>query len=379
MTEKRTAFQKPIICLNLFFHNSKPEYFRERQLELVDKINYCLDTLPRVSRTFAPTIRMLPKGLNVPVTVAYLLCRIADTVEDSEVLTLDQKKNILTMFADIFVKSQPQSVSAFMALVEDFPRGNADDELVHHLPVVIDVFNSFSEGVRKHIAKWVVEMSMGMRKYAQSARRRRFTFLNTMKELDEYTYYVAGTVGYLLTELFSFYSRKITPMIKHRLEQLAESFGKGLQLVNIIRDMTTDLKRGQSYIPEELLTKYELTRGTIFEKENADRVQRLFNELIRNAVKHLDQALDYIILIPKEEARIRLFCMLPLFWAMRTMQKIQENTLALLDSEKIKIPRRIIRKEFYMALVTMNSNRLMRRRYLNIRRDLEAILASEAA
>ena len=71
--------------------------------------------------------------------------------------------------------------------------------------------------------------------------------------------------------------------------------------------------------------------------------------------------------------------MLPLFWAMRTLQKIQENTLALLDSEKVKIPRRIIRKEFYMALVTMNSNRLMRRHYLNIRRDLETILASEAA
>ena len=322
---------------------------------------------------------MLPKGLNVPVTVAYLLCRIADTVEDSEVLSLEQKKNILTVFANIFVKTQPQPVPAFMVLVEDFPRNSADDELVHHLPLVMDVFNSFSAGVRERIAKWVVEMSMGMRKYAQSARRKRFAFLSTMKELDEYTYYVAGTVGYLLTELFSFYSRKITPMIKHRLEQLAESFGKGLQLVNIIRDMTTDLRRGQSYIPEELLTKYELTRSTIFEKENADRVQRLFNELIRNAVKHLDQALDYIILIPKEEARIRLFCMLPLFWAMRTLQKIQENTLALLDSEKVKIPRRIIRKEFYMALVTMNSNRLMRRHYLNIRRDLETILASEAA
>ena len=33
--------------------------------------------LPKVSRTFAPTIRMLPAGLNTIVTVAYLLCRIA--------------------------------------------------------------------------------------------------------------------------------------------------------------------------------------------------------------------------------------------------------------------------------------------------------------
>ena len=123
-----------------------------------------------------------------------------------------------------------------------------------------------------------------------------------MNDLDEYMYYVAGTVGYMLTELFSFYSKKITPPMTDRLNMLAESFGKGLQMVNIIRDMTGDLKRGQSYIPEELLRKYKLNRQTIFEKENADKAQKLFNELIQKAVKHLDAALDYIMLIPKEEA-----------------------------------------------------------------------------
>jgi len=343
-----------------------------------EKIQYCLDTLPRVSRTFAPTIRMLPKGLNVPVTVAYLLCRIADTVEDSDALSVEEKKNMLTIFAHIFVKPQASAQSEFMHQTKVLPNNTADDELVHNLPIVLDVFRSFSEGMQMRIGKWVVEMSMGMRKYAQSSKKRRFTFLATMKELDEYTYYVAGTVGYLLTELFSFYSKKITPTLNGRMELLAESFGKGLQMVNIIRDMTTDLKRGQSYIPDELLTKYQLTRGTIFEKENAERAERMFNELIQNAVKHLDKALDYILLIPKEETRIRLFCMLPLFWAMRTLQKIQENTLALLESDKIKIPRRIIRTEFYFALINMNSNRLMRRHYFNIRRDLDSILAAPA-
>jgi len=343
-----------------------------------EKIQYCLDTLPRVSRTFAPTIRMLPKGLNVPVTVAYLLCRIADTVEDSDALSVEEKKNMLTIFAHIFVKPQASAQSEFMHQTKVLPNNTADDELVHNLPIVLDVFRSFSEGMQMRIGKWVVEMSMGMRKYAQSSKKRRFTFLATMKELDEYTYYVAGTVGYLLTELFSFYSKKITPTLNGRMELLAESFGKGLQMVNIIRDMTTDLKRGQSYIPDELLTKYQLTRGTIFEKENAERAERMFNELIQNAVKHLDKALDYILLIPKEETRIRLFCMLPLFWAMRTLQKIQENTLALLESDKIKIPRRIIRTEFYFALINMNSNRLMRRHYLNIRRDLDSIMAAPA-
>lgn len=344
-----------------------------------DNIQYCLDTLPRVSRTFAPTIRMLPKGLNVPVTVAYLLCRIADTVEDSDALSIHEKKNILTVYANIFTKDDSDYFTQFNKLIRKLPNRTADDELTHNFPIVFEVFNGFSKMIKIQIGRWVAEMSMGMHKYAQSKLRKKFVFLNTMKELDEYTYFVAGTVGYLLTELFSFYSKKITPAINGRLESLAESFGKGLQLVNIIRDMATDLRRGQSYIPDELLQKYRLTRESIFEKENAEQAQRLFSELIENAIKHLDRALDYILIIPKRETRIRLFCMLPLFWAMRTLQKIQENTLALLGSDKVKIPRNIIRREYYLALINMNSNRLMRRHYLNIRREFNSILLPSAA
>jgi farnesyl-diphosphate farnesyltransferase len=329
---------------------------------------YCQQMLPQVSRTFAPTIRMLPEGLKHPVTAAYLLCRIADTIEDSAVLNIHQKEELLHIFISIFEpETHVKSVKLFMDSIIQLPKTTPDEELAHNLQKVLDVFSGFSPVIQKHIGFWVIEMSRGMRKFAQSSRKRRFSFLKSMKELDEYTYYVAGTVGYLLTELFSFYSKKITPVIKEKLEQLAESFGKGLQLVNIIRDMTTDLRRGQSYIPDELLLKYKLTRHTIFNEENAELAQELFNELIYNAVKHLDQALNYILLIPKEETRIRLFCMLPLFWAMRTLQKIQRNTLALLGSEKVKIPRSIIRREYYLALINMYSNRLVRRHYLNIR------------
>ncbi len=332
-------------------------------------IEYCREMLPRVSRTFAPTIRMLPEGLEIPVTAAYLLCRIADTVEDSEHLSLEEKQKMLDLYADL-MKNQPEARVRFHNAVQRMPAETADDELTHNVDRVFNVFQNFTPVIRKHITFWVVEMSMGMQKYAQDKKNRAFTFLRSMKELDEYMYYVAGTVGYLLTELFSFYSRKITPAMRQRMEKLAESFGKGLQLVNIIRDMATDLRRGQSYIPDELLEKYHLDRKSIFEKENADRAEALFNELIRNAVKHLDKALDYILLIPKEEKKIRLFCMLPVFWAMRTLEKIQQNTLALLGQEKVKVSRRMIRREYILALLNAYSNRLTRRHYERIKRQI---------
>ncbi len=337
-------------------------------------IQYCEAVLPKVSRTFAPTIRMLPEGLRLQVTTAYLLCRIADTVEDSEMLSLSQKKEMLQTYSRIFLNREKSALDKFLTSVTQFPNETADDTLVHDLEKVMRVYRSFSPVMQNHIAKWVVEMSMGMHKYAQSVQKKRFSFLKSMKELDEYTYYVAGTVGYLLTELFSYYSKKITPSIRGKMENLAGSFGKGLQLVNIIRDMTVDLRRGQSYIPDELLHKYKLTRETIYEQKNAHLAEQLFNELIRNAVEHLDKALDYILLIPKEETRIRLFCMLPLFWAMRTLQKIQFNTLSLLGSEKVKVTRGMIRKEYFLALINMRSNRLMRRHYENLRKEFNPVL-----
>ncbi|MCB0281795.1 MAG: squalene/phytoene synthase family protein [Calditrichae bacterium] len=335
---------------------------------LKEDIVYCDAMLPKVSRTFAPTIRMLPAGLNTIVTVAYLLCRIADTVEDSAGLSIDNKKDLLQDYISIFKsKNNTKALNHFMSGVKVLPTETDDDLLTHNLPRVINVYNSFSPIFKKHIGLWVVEMSLGMRKYAQAAVRKKFSFLGTMKELDEYMYYVAGTVGYLLTELFSFYSKRITPPIKNKLNLLAESFGKGLQMVNIIRDMTSDLHRGQSYIPEELLVKYNLDRKTIFEKQNADRAQQLFSELIQNALDHLDKAIDYIMLLPKEEKGIRMFCMLPVFWALRTLQKIQQNTLALLDQEKIKVSKRMIKNEYYLALINIYSNRLTRWHYQRIK------------
>jgi farnesyl-diphosphate farnesyltransferase len=336
---------------------------------LVSDTQFCTEMLPRVSRTFAPTIRMLPEKLYVPVTVAYLLCRIADTVEDEASLGMEEKKELLTVFSDIFEKDDQPARSIFKNGTAGVEEHNADVFLMHNLDRVLHVFDSFTPDVRKKIGKWVVEMSIGMRKFAQSKDRRKFQFLRNMKELDEYTYYVAGTVGHLLTALFEHFSEKITPNVVKRMELFSESFGKGLQMVNIIRDMAGDLRRGQSYIPEDILYKYELTRQSIFEAQNRGKAEKLFEELIAITIEHLDQAIAYVVTIPKEEHRIRLFCLLPLFWAMRTLQTIQLNTLALLETDKVKISRRVIKVEFYKSMVFAFSNRLALRHYRKIRRN----------
>src|SRR3990172_4427450 len=60
---------------------------------------FCRAMLPRVSRTFALCIRFLPPGLDYAVLVAYLLCRIADTIEDAVRLPAKQKRRLLAHFS----------------------------------------------------------------------------------------------------------------------------------------------------------------------------------------------------------------------------------------------------------------------------------------
>ena len=258
-----------------------------------------------------------------------------------------------------------------MKKIRSLPQEGPEYELVHNLPLILDVYDKFSRRVRSGISIWVVEMTSGMRRYVQSKNVSSQNFLDTLKELDDYIYYVAGTVGNLLTTLFSNYSHSITRNITNKLNKYSESFGKGLQMVNIIRDMPYDWKCNRSYIPNELLKKYDLTRQSIFDMQSLQRSKRMVDELLHISLSYLDAALNYILTIPKTEIRIRWACLLPLFWALQTLLAIKRDIHIFFKKEKIKISRNIIREELYFAYINVFSNRLIRRRYFKLRDEIQ--------
>ena len=137
---------------------------------------YCTQVLSKVSRTFAPTIRMLPKRLYLPVTVAYLLCRIADTVEDEASLSKEKKDDLLLTYADMFKQEEVDNKAKFLVGVADIPDHNTDVSLTKNLERVLAVYKTFHPEVQKMIATWVVEMTLGMKKYSQSSVKRKRHF-----------------------------------------------------------------------------------------------------------------------------------------------------------------------------------------------------------
>ena len=68
--------------------------------------------LQGVSRTFALTIPQLPPGLRQPVSNAYLLCRIADTIEDEPALRPEQKRYFSQEFIKVVAGKVPPETFA---------------------------------------------------------------------------------------------------------------------------------------------------------------------------------------------------------------------------------------------------------------------------
>jgi farnesyl-diphosphate farnesyltransferase len=67
--------------------------------------------------------------------------------------------------------------------------------------------------------------------------------ISNEKDLDTYTFAVAGAVGLILSEIWGWYENV------HTDRSLAIAYGRGLQSVNILRNSAEDLTRGVSFYP----------------------------------------------------------------------------------------------------------------------------------
>jgi farnesyl-diphosphate farnesyltransferase len=124
---------------------------------------FAREVLPAVSRTFALSIRLLPGALGRAVRTAYLLCRIADTIEDEPRLPASEKALLFDELLRCF--DDP-------AAADDFPRRlgalqgrPADVRLAMHADLVFALYRSLALATQTHVRRWVGEMIVGMRKF----------------------------------------------------------------------------------------------------------------------------------------------------------------------------------------------------------------------
>lgn len=278
--------------------------------------------LQGVSRTFALTIPQLPPPLSQPIGNAYLLCRIADTIEDEPTLSLEQKQRFSREYIDVVADKRAAEPFALGLLGVLSPQTNAaEHDLIRNTARVIRVTRRFSPTQQAALLRCVAIMAEGMA-YFQARKSR--NGLEDMAQLDSYCYHVAGVVGEMLTELYCEYSDKINANRKE-MRRLAVSFGQGLQMTNILKDIWEDYRRGACWLPRDIFEKHGFDLANLSAAGRNHSFHDALGDLIAVAHAHLRNALDYTLLVPSRERGIRRFCFWALGMALLTLRDISRH------------------------------------------------------
>ncbi|RJS23146.1 squalene synthase [Corallococcus sp. H22C18031201] len=332
--------------------------------------SFCRTQLPRVSRTFALNIPLLPEPLDLAVTVAYLLCRIADTLEDEAPGALQGE--LLTALAEL-VTLRPGwegRARSFVQRAGPSLRGetpSAEAELVAGTPTVLEALASLPTWVQPHIARCVRTMTDGMvRMQREHASAGRIRGLPDLEATFTYCYYVAGVVGEMLTELFIDYSPRVAPHASTLIPR-APAFGRALQLTNILKDVREDLDRGYCWLPRDRMAAHGLEPATLAQPGQRARAVAMMEELVAVARRELDAAMEYSLALPVEEPGLRLFCLYPLFFAALTLNALEGNP-AVFDPAPVKISRDAVRTVMLLTQERVGSDGALRALYADCSR-----------
>ena len=123
--------------------------------------------------------------------------------------------------------------------------------------------------------------------------------LHTESDLERYCYYVAGTVGHLLTDLFAHeMGVELASPLGVTLRDRAEGFASGLQLTNILKDVTDDFARGVSFVPRNECVRRGFGVADLLEPAVRADAHAAVAPLFDLARRRLDDALEYSLTIP---------------------------------------------------------------------------------
>jgi farnesyl-diphosphate farnesyltransferase len=324
--------------------------------------------LPQVSRTFALTIPQLPCGLRDVVTNAYLLCRIADTVEDEPTLSPATKDTLQGMLMEAI--EDPSKAERFRLAATPLLSARtlpAEHELVDGASHVIARTSTLPHGQRSALTRCLRIMCEGM---ARFQRRKSVRGLATVAELREYCYVVAGVVGEMLTELFCTHSPAIASQ-RAVLMDRSVAFGRGLQMTNILKDIWEDRADQTCWLPREVFLESGFDLANLTPGQRDGTFEAGLEKLIALAHANLREALVYTQSIPRSEVGIRRFCLWSIGLAVLTLRKIYRRPFFTAGHE-VKVSRRAVRGTILLSNLAGGSNRIIERVFDWFAADLPA-------
>ena len=309
------------------------------------------DLLRDVSRSFYLTLRVLPKPVRRQIGLAYLMARTADTIADTELIPVAERLNALDAYSES-LKSGDLSLLEFGSLASN-QASFSEQSLLARAREPFAVLASFSE-TDQTLVRRVLEVIIGgqrldLERFGASKEGGGVAALATMGDLDDYTWRVAGCVGEFWTLICSEHLFDVACEEQNQLLSDGIRFGKGLQLVNILRDLPKDLREGRCYIPADLLEKQGLEASDLLKPECYEAFRELYGELVDMGDRHLEAGWRYTCALPFWQVRLRLACAWPVLIGMRTFGLLRGRNV-LDPAIRIKVQRAEIYRIVFSTL-----------------------------
>ena len=304
------------------------------------------DLLKGTSRSFYLTLRILPAAVRPQIGLAYLLARATDTVADTQIISVEERLGTLRQLRD--------RISGESTKPLDLPRkadtlvrpNDPEQRLLQNFEHILHAFATFSPSDQQRIRELLEIITSGQEldlvRFG-NATQKAIVALSTPDELDDYTYRVAGCVGEFWTRMCRAHLFPNANLDDKFLLENGVRFGKGLQLVNILRDIPGDLRNGRCYLPSADLAEASLVANDLLNSENESRFRPIYNRWLAQAESHLRAGWEYTNALPRSAARVRLACAWPILIGLRTINRLKVEPI--LDPDRrIKVTRPEVRQ-----------------------------------
>jgi len=319
------------------------------------------DLLRQVSRSFYLTLRFLPRSIRPQLSCAYLLARATDTIADTRLVDLRRRQETLLRLRECIQEAssgQRPQLPDFgeLANAQGTAAGRGtvvERSLLENARWALNALSEFSIADRDEIRKVLDTITRGQELDLSrfgDASGDRISALNTDKDLDAYIYSVAGCVGEFWTKMCRAHVFPKVPLDNGLLMENGVRFGKGLQLVNILRDLPADLREGRCYIPEDRLSERGLRPQDLLDAAAFGRFRPLYGDYLKQAADHLSGGWKYTVMLPFRFARVRLACAWPILIGMKTLARLR--TVNVLDNRlRVKLSRPEVRRLVLRSLI----------------------------
>lgn len=322
--------------------------------------------LPRVSRSFYLSVRVLPYSLRPTIGLAYLFCRAADTIADTTLLPRAQRRIYLDQYRSVFAGQPMTSLILMQESLAEQQQNAAERELLVRLPDCFRLLDELPAGDQQHIRHLVLTLTQGMQidlSVFPGEHEGRVRALETREDLDQYTYFVAGCVGEFWTRVSMAHVASLQHWNPTLMEARGIQFGKGLQLTNILRDIAHDVRNGRCYLPRTELAALGMQPHQLFNPTTVETVRPLLNELLNLTLSYYREGWAYTLAIPKQEWRLRLACVWPLLIGVSTLSLLRRSPQLLDPEARVKIARTQVYGIMLRSLLVIRSDRALARYY----------------